>query len=417
MTSCKNSDTVSSPKKEIKPFSQLPQNRTEQISKPTVVMISIDGFKAQYMDQLKPPTLQSWAKQGVRSQGLKPSFPTLTFPNHITLITGLRPGHHGIVSNKFYDKNRKEYYAIGNSISVNDGSWYRGVPLWTAAENEGMLSATAFWVGSEAKIGGVGPTYLKPYDGSISNEQRVKWVIDWLSLPEINRPHYIALYFSDVDTAGHTFGPQSNQVKQAVLDIDTQLGQLKKFIEDQKMDVQIVVVSDHGMKEIDNTVDLSSVSSLKGFQTSGKGAVVSFYSTDSDKINVAYDEIKKIPGSFDVYKSNEIPAKWSLVDQDRRGDILVVGKPGTYISFQEGFLPNQLIPDQARRSTHGWDADETHDMDGLFIASGSMFKKNLIIPVFDNVHVYPLITQILQLHPKIQIDGDVKVLEPILVSK
>ena len=163
---------------------------------------------------------------------------------------------------------------MGDSRTVNDGSWYRGEPLWTAAEKQGMLSATCFWVGSEAKIGGIDPTYLKKYDGRVSNDQRVKWVTEWLSLPEDRRPHSINLYFSDVDSSGHKFGARAEETKQAVLAIDKSLSELKSYIEKNNLDIQIVVVSDHGMKTVDKTIDISSVikTSLKGFSHSGRGS-------------------------------------------------------------------------------------------------------------------------------------------------
>lgn len=388
-------------------------NHPTQISKPVVLMISIDGFRHDYLEKFKPPTLLAWAKEGVRADGIIPSFPTLTFPNHVSLVTGLRPGHHGIVGNKFYDEKRKEYYSMGNDAAVNDGSWYRGTPLWTAAEKEGMLSATCFWVGSEAKIGGVDPTYLKPYDGSVSNEQRVLWVNDWLSLPEETKPHFIGLYFSDVDSAGHKYGPDAPEVGQAVLEVDSQLGKLKSFIAKNNLDVQIIVVSDHGMKNIESTVDISAAVDIKKFQTSGRGAIVSFYSENTADIEKAYEDIKKIPGPFHVYKANEYLPRWGLDDADRKGDLIVVGDPGVYIGFSDGFSGTV---GSSNKATHGWDTEATTDLNGLFIASGSKFKKGMRIKAFDNVHVYPMVQQILELKNQDKIDGRIEVLKPILVD-
>ena len=389
-------------------------NADSQISKPTVILISIDGFRSDYLDLYKPTTLLAWAKDGVRSEGLVPSFPTLTFPNHVSIITGLRPGNHGIVGNKFYDEKRKQYYSMGDTATVNDGSWYHGEPLWTAAEKQGMLSATCFWVGSEAKIGGIDPTYLKKYDGRVSNDQRVKWVTEWLSLPEDRRPHFINLYFSDVDSAGHKFGPRAEETKQAVLSVDKSLFQLKSYIEKNNLDVQIIVVSDHGMKTVDKTIDISSVikTSLKGFNYSGRGALVTFYSDDESAIEKAYQDLKNIPGEFSVYKASEYPERWALNDRDRRGDIIVLGDPGVYIGFQEGFLAQDIGTSSI--ATHGWDAKNTKELNGLFIANGSEFKKSLTIPAIDNVHVYPLIMNILKLETTGLIDGKLEVLKPIL---
>ncbi len=388
-------------------------NAQSQMSKPTVIMISIDGFRADYLDLYKPPTLLSWAKNGVRSEGLIPAFPTLTFPNHVSLVTGLRPGNHGIVGNTFYDEKKEKFYTMTDPKSVNDGSWYRGVPLWAAAEKQGMLAATCFWVGSEAKIGGIDPTYLKKYDGRVSNDQRVKWITEWLSLPDSKRPHFINLYFSDVDASGHKFGANTEETKQAVLSIDQSLSQLKTFIEKNKLDVQIVVVSDHGMKTVEKTIDITSVTStsLKSFKNSGRGALVTFYTDDDSLVEKAYTDLKNIPGEFSVYKASELPAHWSLNDPDRRGDIIVIGNPGVYIGFNNGFSSEIGTSSIA---THGWDAKNTAELNGLFIAYGSQFKKALRIPAIENVHVYPLVMDILELDSGGEIDGKLEVLKPVL---
>ena len=388
-------------------------NAKFQMSKPTVIMISIDGFRADYLDLYKPPTLLSWAKNGVRSEGLVPTFPTLTFPNHVSLVTGLRPGNHGIVGNTFYDEKRKKFYSMGDTKSVNDGSWYKGVPLWTAAEKQGMLSATAFWVGSEAKIGGINPTYLKKYDGRVTNDQRVKWVTEWLSLPDTKRPHFINLYFSDVDASGHKFGANTEETKLAVLAIDQSLSQLKTFIEKNKLEIQIIIVSDHGMKTVEKTIDITSVTStsLSSFKNSGRGALVTFYTDDDSLVDKAYNDLKNISAEFSVYRASEFPAHWSLNDPNRRGDIVVVGDPGVYIGFNNGFSSEIGTSSVA---THGWDAKNTAELNGLFIAHGSLFKKALRIPAFENVHLYPLVMDILELESTAQIDGNLEVLKPTL---
>jgi predicted AlkP superfamily pyrophosphatase or phosphodiesterase len=418
-TSCQEMGSSNRTKESTPPLNRTFQeerfNSPEQIKKPIVVMISIDGFRHDYLEKYKPSTLLSWAQNGVRADGIIPSFPTLTFPNHVSLVTGLRPGHHGIVGNKFFDEKRKEFYSMGSNITVNDGSWYRGTPLWTAAEKQGMLAATCFWVGSEAKIGGIDPTYLKPYDGAISNKQRVLWVTQWLSLPENKRPHFIGLYFSDVDSMGHKYGPDSNETRKAVLDIDFELGELKKFIAQNNLDVQIIVVSDHGMKNIDKTVDLSPALSIRNLKNTGKGALVTFYSDSSADVERAYQEIKKISGDFDVYKTADYPKRWQLDDTDRQGDLIVIGHPGVYIGFEEGFTKTAI--GSSNKATHGWDSADTADLNGVFIAFGSQFKPGTRIPAFDNIHVYPLVMDILKLKQIEVIDGDAEVLKPILRSK
>jgi predicted AlkP superfamily pyrophosphatase or phosphodiesterase len=404
------------PATEKNPDPALRTNLKKFQAAPIVLMISIDGFRNDYLEKYQPPTLLAWASEGVRAEGIIPSFPTLTFPNHISLVTGRRPGHHGIVGNTFYDETRKEKYSIGDNKTVNDGSWYRGEPIWATAERNGTLSATCFWVGSEAKISGVHPTYLKPYDGEITNKQRVDWVVEWLQLPEERRPHLITLYFSEVDDMGHKYGPDAEETKKGVLNIDAELARLKTFIDGSGLPVQVMVMSDHGMRKIEKTADLSGAENLMKMLSSGKGALTYFYSEDAEQIEKAYQEVKAIQaaqsGLFKVYKADELPANWDLDDVSRRGDLIVVGEPGVYIGFKKPGDTGNV--GSSNKGTHGWDVQQDPLMQGLFIASGSMFKKDLRIPAFDNVHVYPLVLEMLKLKTTESYDGKLEVLKPVL---
>lgn len=415
LTSCKNTE----PKTSFNPIAK-PKERTypdrvnaaEQTQKPVVIMISIDGFRNDYLETYQPPTLQKWAQSGVRALGLVPSFPTLTFPNHYTLVTGMRPGNHGIVGNRFYDETRQQFYALGDPISTNDGSWYRGSPIWVEAEKQGMLSATCYWVGSEAKIGGIDPTYYKAYDDNMPSEQRIAWVKEWLSLPEERKPHFISLYFSKVDSAGHKYGPQSEEVQKAILEIDSHLGDLDQFIQNQKMDVQIIVVSDHGMKMIDRTFDISSLLETYKMKTNGRGPVVMMYAEDKQQVEAIYKAAQKLKGPFKAYKGNQLPARWALTDRERRGDVVLVADLGVYLTYKDAKTGQDQV--LANKATHGWDTTGTKELDGVFIATGSKFDKGQTIPAFDNIHVFPLVMHVLDLKISEKVDGDLKVLKPIL---
>lgn len=387
-------------------------NSASQNQKPTVLMISIDGFRNDYLEMYKPPTLLKWAKNGVRANGLVPSFPTLTFPNHYTLVTGLRPGHHGIVGNRFFDESRKQSYALGDNTTVNDGTWYGGNPIWKVAEDQGMLTGVCYWVGSEAKIGGVDPTYYKIYDDNKPGPQRIAWIKEWLTLPKEKRPHFLGLYFSKVDTIGHKYGPQSEEVKQAVLEIDSLLGDLDQFVESQKIDLQIVAVSDHGMKLIDNIADISPLFEKHKFKISGRGAVSMLYAEDKTKINALYKDAKKLKGPIKVYKAGKLPKRWAFNDKNRSGDVVIVGDLGTYISYKEPGSTKDIAV--TSKGAHGWDTQNTQELNGLFIATGSKFKSGKEISAFDNVHVYPMILKVLDLKSENKTDGDIKVLQKIL---
>lgn len=418
LAGCQNTETKTAPTS-FSPAATVSErtypdrvNSAEQMQKTVVLMISIDGFRNDYLEIYKPPTLLKWAKNGVRANGLIPSFPTLTFPNHYTLVTGLRPGHHGIVGNRFYDEIRKQTYALGDNTSVNDGTWYRGNPIWKVAEDQGMLTGVCYWVGSEAKIGGVDPTYYKVYDDNKPGLQRIAWIKQWLSLPADKKPHFLGLYFSKVDTAGHKYGPLSEEVKNAVLEIDSYLAELDQFIESQTLDVQIVAVSDHGMKLIERVADISPLLEKYKVKTNGRGAVVSLYAEDKTIVESLYKDAKKLKGPFKVYKGNKLPKRWALDDENRRGDVVIVGDLGVYVSFKDSATGKEISTPS--KATHGWDTQNTQELNGLFIATGSKFKKGKEISAFDNIHVYPMILQILELKLESPIDGDIKVLKKIL---
>lgn len=406
-------------------------NATEHLDKPIVLMISIDGFRYDYLKKYNPPNLLKMAKAGTRAEGLQPGFPTLTFPNHISLVTGMYPGHHGIVSNTFYDKQRKQRYSMGDGKAVNDGTWYRGEPLWATAEKNGMLSSIYFWVGSEAKISGVHPTCFAKYNGDVPNEDRGKKIIEWLGQSKEKLPHFIALYFSDVDSMGHKYGPDSKEVEKAVLEIDQIIGKINDFVEDKKLPVNFIVVSDHGMESLEHPkwIYVGDIINTRDFEIGDRGPVMMLYSDDARKIEHAYAELKRAEQNFKVYKRNEVPENLHFNDADKVGDLVLIADKPYYIA-DKTFLksPPQNDPSKAPEpppftlpfkpptsslATHGWSPEHTN-MRGLFIAKGPNFRSGQVAPVFENVHIYPLVLEILQITTTQQHDGDLSVLRPFL---
>ena len=223
-------------------------NRPEQSAKHYVVLVSIDGFRYDYAKLYGAPHLNAIAKEGASApDGMVPSYPSVTFPNHYTLVTGLYPEHHGIVAMSFYDPARKERYAFNDPKTVTDGSWYRGVPLWSLAEKQGMRAACFFWPGSEAEIAGARPSYYLKYDDAVPDEERVDQVVDWLKLPAAKRPHFITLYFAEVDHAGHEYGPDAPETRAAVRHVDSEIGTLRSHLAKLHLPIDLIVVSDHGM--------------------------------------------------------------------------------------------------------------------------------------------------------------------------
>ncbi len=409
LTSCSLDSSSPPPNSPLEPL----RNSEATMVKPTVIMISIDGFRFDYLEKFQPPHLLKIAQAGVRAEGLRPSFPSLTFPNHITLVTGLTPGRHGIVSNVFYDEKTKEKYnPFSKPTTINKSSWYEADAIWTIAAKNQMLSAVYFWVGSEANIGGKDPTYFIPYSDEPSSLDRVNQVIEWLELPKEVRPHYLGLYFSDVDSKGHKFGPNSEEVRSSLLEIDSAIGVLNNYVESKNLPVNFVIVSDHGMLDLDptKTISVADMTSTSGFQIADRGPSFMLYSDDEEKISKAYSDIKaKEDGTFKVYLRKDVPAELKYKHSTKVGDIVLIAEPPYYITdknFSSG-------PATSSKATHGWKPTEPM-MKGLFIAKGPQIKKGIKIPAFDNVHVAPFVLNLLKLPIPKDLDGSPEHLSPIL---
>ena len=217
---------------------------------PTVILISLDGFRWDYLSKTDTPNLDILVENGVISESLIPVFPSKTFPNHLSIVTGCYPENHGILSNNMYDQEwDAEYYIGENSDPVKDGRWYDAEPIWVTAEKQGKLTGTYFWPGSEAEINGTRPSYYGVYDGNISREDRVQKILEWIDLPKQSRPVFMTLYFSDVDSWGHNIGPDAIGMNSIIKEIDESIGLLVNGLNKREIldNINIIITSDHGM--------------------------------------------------------------------------------------------------------------------------------------------------------------------------
>lgn len=393
----------------------------QQNSVPYVVLVSFDGFRHDYVKNFNPPNFKAFIAKGSQAEALIPSFPSKTFPNHYTLVTGLNPGNHGLVDNTFYDPSRGVIYGMRKQELVVDPYYYGGVPLWELAKRSGMKSASYFWVGSEMSDEARRPDYYFPFDDSINPNVKVDQVINWLKLPESERPHIITLYFSSPDHEGHDFGPHAEQTKQAVLKADSLLGRLMTGIESTKLPVNVILVSDHGMYEltvqeetyifIDELIDRKNPS----VKLANGGTQAHLYIKDSNKRDSVYAVLKKYEGKFKVMKKEEFPSQWHY-QHNRIGDLLIETKPGYYIreGSRERFLKSAKIG--SKTGVHGYDPETTQDVRGIFYAQGPNIKSGITVKPFQNIHVYPLVAKILGL-PLPKIDGKSEVLEKLYKKK
>ncbi len=392
-------------------------NAPGQIAKPYVILVSLDGFRYDYAKKYHAEHLLALGAEGASApEGMLPCYPSITFPNHYSIVTGLYPEHHGIVANSFYDPQRKETYSYHDSRSVGDGSWYGGTPLWVLAEQQGMRAASFFWVGSEADIQGVRPTYYLKFDGSFPNPKRVEQVLAWLRLPAEQRPHFITLYFSDADSAGHRFGPDSPQVEEAVRELDREIGKLRDGLKEIQLPVDLIVLADHGMVEVDGApIHLDQF----GFDSSRFAPIIGLglYPRSDADAQKAYEAMRGKSDKFAVYRRASVPAYLHFDSSPREGDPVIVPN-GPYFILADADPYSQEHPP---RGAHGYDVTRMPEMKALFVAAGPDIRRGITLRSFENVNVYPLIAKILGLDmTKLKtgpIDGKFSVLEGILQSK
>jgi predicted AlkP superfamily pyrophosphatase or phosphodiesterase len=369
------------------------------IGREAVLLVSIDGFRADYFDRPEAARLRALAAEGVRARWLTPVFPTKTFPNHYSIVTGLYPEHHGIVSNTIRDPKTGRWFRISDAHAVRDSSWWGGEPVWVTAVKQGLRSASFFWPGSEAAIEGVRPTYWKRYDASVPDAERVSGVLDWLSLPPDQAPSFVTLYFSDVDYAGHEFGPDAPETDSAIARVDSAIGTLLAGLDARGLAgrVDIIVVSDHGMTPLspDRTIYLGDYLDLAGVtvvEASPVAALVPLLGREDE----VYRRLRDAHPHLTVYRKGETPPRWHYRDNPRIPPILAVADEGWRISTQarrEGGAGRLL-----ERGTHGYDPGAP-SMRAVFIARGPSFPHGVVVPAFTNVHLYALMTHLLGVVP------------------
>jgi predicted AlkP superfamily pyrophosphatase or phosphodiesterase len=387
---------VSCPAQELSPVITVDHapNATQQLSKPYVILVSLDGFRYDYAKRYAARNLLALASRGVSApEEMIPSYPSLTFPNHYTLVTGLYPEHHGIVANGFYDPARKAVYRLGDPQAVTDGSWYGGTPLWVLAEQQGMRSACFFWPGSEAEIQGTRPTYYLKYDDHFPNDKRVQQVLAWLRLPPAQRPHFITLYFSDTDHAGHQFGPESPQVAAAVQEVDKQIGSLVAGLKKLHLPVDLIVLADHGMAKVQGDwINLSQY----GFDPSSLEKIVglSFYSKSESDAQKVFDALHGKSDNFAVYRRAQMPAYLHYDSNPRIGDPVIVAA-GPY-AVRIGGNPAKT-DEKPEAGNHGYDPKRVPEMKASFFAAGPDIRSGVALSPFENVNVYPFVAKILGL--------------------
>ena len=384
--------------------------------RPTVILISFDGWRWDYDCIFPAPNVRKVIAEGVRAAGLIPSFPSKTFPNHYTLVTGLYPGHHGIVANNIQDPPTGRRFSLSNRREVQNPMWWGGEPIWVRVQNAGQVAAAMFWPGSEAPIRGQRPRYWMPYDETLPGNMRVDRVLGWLDLPRSERPTFLTLYFEDVDSAAHDFGPESREARDAVARVDGYLGRLLQGLERRGIDdaVNIVLTSDHGLSEtsLSRVVVLDDYISLDDVEILDINPTLSLR-PKAGREDAVYIALAKAHPRLKVYRKNETPLHWHYADHPRIPPIVGVVDEGWQV-VQRATVVHRIArrlfgPDGA----HGYDPQVAMSMRGLFVAAGPAFRRGALVPAFENVSVYNALTAILGIDPAPN-DGDPDVVRSLL---
>jgi predicted AlkP superfamily pyrophosphatase or phosphodiesterase len=377
-----------------------------------LILISIDGYRADYIARGLSPNLSALANDGVHAAAMRSAFPTLTFPNHYTIVTGLYPDHTGIVNNRFVDPQTGAKFVYNDPKTTADPAWWGGEPLWVSAERQGKHAATMFWPGSDVPIQGVRPSHWMPFDGKMPPDARVDQALAWLELPAAQRPAFLTLYFEQVDHAGHDFGPDSEQVNAALRQVDAAIGHLLDGLRQRGLfdAANIVVVSDHGITSsgpervivLDDLIDLQHVD-LVNAGVLGGIAPARGYEREIESALLAPHEHMR------CWKKQAVPARLHYGTNPRIPPLLCLANDGWQVTTHEYLSrPNHHIS----LGEHGYDNDDPN-MRALFVAHGPAFRHHLDIPQFDNVDLYPLLARLIGIHPAPN-DGDARTLLPVL---
>jgi predicted AlkP superfamily pyrophosphatase or phosphodiesterase len=376
-----------------------------------VVLISLDGFRWDYLQRPAARRLRELASRGVRAERLVPSFPSKTFPNHYTLVTGLYPENHGIAANVMRDSVLGRF-ATGNNPAVRDARWFHGEPIWVTAERQGVRTAAYFWPGSEAPIGGVHPHWFYPFDVTTSRAARVTRVLDWLAMPDSTAPRLIAAYFSEVDTDGHNFGPDAPETDSAIAQVDSAVGAIVDGIATLGATdrVDVIVVSDHGMAPVssERTIALDDYVSLDSLDVGDWNPIATIIPKPG-RAEYVFRSLEHASPHLQVYRKGELPARLHYNTGSRVTPIVAIADEGWSVGTRAELA--KMKPGRVT-GAHGYD-NALASMGATFIAAGPDIRHDVVVPPFTNVHVYALLAELLHVVPA-PTDGSIDSVRTIL---
>lgn len=369
----------------------------EGFTEPPLILISLDGFRADYLSRGLNPSLERLAQCGVKAPFMRPVFPTKTFPNHFTIVTGLWPESHGIVDNKMYDPEFKTLFRIGNIESYN-GRWWEAEPIWLTAEKQGKRASTFFWPGSDVEIKNSRPSEFFKYNEMIPWQTRVEVLLAWLDLPAERRPSLLTLYVNEPDSAGHDHGPHSAAVDEALELVEIMLDRLMAGLQERRLlgCVNLLVVSDHGMAStscdqviaLEHFIDPGSVYSLVG-------PTARLRPKQPGDVAQLVEALRCRDSHLLAYAKERLPKRYHYSDH-RRIEPVVLDMDSGYLVLNREADKNPAL---CNGGSHGYD-NMAPGMQSLFVAHGPAFRQNVTARPFRSIELYELMTELLGIEPE-----------------
>ncbi|HPP39321.1 MAG TPA: ectonucleotide pyrophosphatase/phosphodiesterase [Candidatus Kapabacteria bacterium] len=375
---------------------------------PYVLLISLDGFRWDYAERGITPNLDKIKQEGVSALSFKPSFPSVTFPNHLSIITGMYPQNHGLILN-FFENLYGERYRLSDTNAVKNPAWYWGEAFWETARRNKIITASYYWPGSEVWDENRRPNYYKAYNHNEPHENKINGIIEWLKLPYNERPHFITLYFHDTDSEGHKHGTNSPQIDSTIAVLDSLIGVIRQRIEliGMKDSVNIIILSDHGMTNIreDGIINIKEIIGEIDCDVNSSSAITMIKPKNEKDIELVFNKLKKAEQNYKVYYKKDVPAYWNFSRNPYIYPIVVIADVGYKLIYGKSTY-NAV-------AEHGYDSHHI-DMHGIFFAVGSKFKKNYRVGTLENVDIYPLLCEIFKIDGRSNIDGNINRIKYLL---
>lgn len=378
-----------------------------------VILISFDGFRWDYPNRGITPNLDFIKKNGVHAISLKPCFPSKTFPNHYSIVTGLYPENHGIIANSFTDPFTGERFSMSDTSTVRNAKWYKGEAIWETARRQGVITASYFWPGSEINLSYRRPNYYEKYEHTRDYNLRVKGVLDWLSLPYNKRPKFVTLYFDATDTYGHKFGTQSTEVNNAIMRLDSIVAKLFDGLKKINLydSTDVIIVSDHGMADLskDRIINVEEILENYTCKFVDYGPIM-YVIPENNQIEEVYSKLKTTENHFKIYKKEEMPEYYHFSKNAFIPELIVIADPGWSLLTEKEM---KKYSNSYSGGNHGYD-NNFLDLQGIFFANGPDFKKGYTTGTLNNIDIYPLLAKLLHIVPNNNIDGKLDRIEFIL---